>query len=56
MCSGDTKTHHRDVGGISAWQPLVGFESTKGCLCYSNVEKEWGYLPQNNSLQKQTAP
>lgn len=39
--------------GISARQQLVCFESTEGCLCYSNVEV-CGYLPQNNSLQKQT--
>ena len=42
--------------GISAQQRPLCFESTEGCLCYSNVEKVCGFLPRNNSLQKQTAP
>lgn len=54
-CAPVTQRHTTGTSGGSR-QPLVGFESTKGCLCYSNVEKVCGYLPQNNSPQKQTAP
>lgn len=55
-CAPVTQRHTTGTSGISAWQQPVCFESTESCLCYSNIEKVCGYLPQNNGLQRQTAP
>lgn len=55
-CAPVTQRHTTGTSGDLCSAVLVHFESTEGCLCYSNVEKVCGYLPQNNSLRKQTAP